>query len=654
MTSGAPVVAGLGGVLLFLAAGLGLVELLPALRERPLAARLGWAYLLGVAVVAGSMYLMGIAFDVRIRRGVVLASVVLLVVSGLVARILRRRQAAPPASFLYAPRAGVLAARFAFGASAFIATGLLAAALTQPNVGWDGEMSWCAAARWIRADRSITPRAFVDPRVFVSHPRYPILMPLAQVAVQETFDVGDDRRAVKPLYAAFFPALLLVLFDLSRRHAGTCAAALAVTAFAAVPFLVFSDFGGADGTFSDVPLGAFLGGGFLLLLGRVHWSEAAAAAILLGAAVLTKNEGLPFAFAALAAVAFQSLFERALRRRTRLAALGLAAAAVFAAGLALRVWQSHIPQRWDEDYVGRLGEVSLAAEARARLPLVPAAILKEMGNPQHLAGFGIAGAIILTAGVGGLRRRIVSPIVLCVYFCFGAYVLALLLTTWPGVEQVHPTWYRFLMQVSLPLGVLVALALREAWRARLAWMRPATTRAPAQPAHVGTSQVAPRAALVFLGFALSPVLLVLLLALNKRGRKSSVTSPVAARAVAPAPTASPWREDALLTGGVDEPSEGASVRGRLAVRGWARLPGRDLEVTALVDGRERIPLGLRRFGRPDVQRVLPALGDCASAGYELMYPYSADDAGPHELQVIFRTKDGRERHYPARRFVWNP
>ena len=102
LSGGAPVVAGLGGVLLFLAAGCGLVELLPALRERPLAARLGWSYLLGVAAVAGSTYVLGIAFDVRIRRGVVLAPAAVLVVAGLLARTLRRgtpRAArAPPAA----------------------------------------------------------------------------------------------------------------------------------------------------------------------------------------------------------------------------------------------------------------------------------------------------------------------------------------------------------------------------------------------------------------------------------------------------------------------------------------------------------------------------------------------------------------------------
>ena len=80
-------------LLLFLAAGRGLVELLPAFRERPRAARLGWSYLFGVASVAGAAYVMGAVFDVQIRRSVVLAPVVLLVLGGLASRVVRGRRA---------------------------------------------------------------------------------------------------------------------------------------------------------------------------------------------------------------------------------------------------------------------------------------------------------------------------------------------------------------------------------------------------------------------------------------------------------------------------------------------------------------------------------------------------------------------------------
>ena len=604
--------------------------------------------------MAGSTYLLGIAFDVRIRRGVVLVPAVLLVLAGLLAHTLRR--GTPRAASLCPPRAGALAARAAFGVSALIAIGLFGSALTRAYVGYDGEMTWCAAARWVRADRSVTPRALTDPRVFVWHPRYPLLMPLAQVAVEETFDAGDDRRAIKPLYAAFFPALLLVFFDVARRHAGTCAAALAAIALASIPVLAFTDFGGADGAFSDVPLGAFLGGGSLLLLGRVRPSESVAAGLLLGAGVLTKNEGLPFALAALAAASFFAFFGGRTERRRRFALLVVASAGVLAAGTALSMWKARIPQRWDEDYTGRLGKVSLAAEARARVPLMPSALAREMTDRESLAGFGLAGAVVSCRGHERTppKDRPANPA--RPLLLFEAYVLALLLTTWPGVEQLYKTWDRFLIQLSLPLGVLLALALRAAWRARFAVTRSALsggtwpTRALPQ---TRDARSLTKGLLVFLGLAAVPVVVVWLWSSHLQ-RNAERARALAASAAAETSRLSSWREDASLTGGVDEPAEGSTVRGQLRVRGWARIPGQDLRVRVLIDDQERRFITSARPERRDVQRVIPTLGDCSSAGYELTYAFSPGDTGRHEIQVLFLTRDGRERHYPVRRFVWNP
>lgn len=585
--------------------------------------------------MAGSTYVLGIAFDVRIRRGVVLAPALVLFAMGLLARVFRNKT--PRAIPLRPPRAGVLAARAAFGISFVIAVGLFASALTLPNVGFDGEMTWCTVARWVRADRSVTPRALTDSRVFVSHPRYPLLMPLAQVVVQETFDLGDDRRAIKPLYAAFFPAFLLVLFDIARRHAGTCAAALAVVALAVVPILT-SNFG-ADGAFSDLPLGAFFGSGLLLLLGPARGSEIVAATLLLGAGVLTKNEGLPFAVAALAASAFVILSTGPPDRRRRVAFLAFAATGVLAAGIALSVWRARIPQRWDEDYLGRLGKVSLITEAGVRLPLLPAAVVREVTDRLDLAGFFLAGVVVLVAGAAGLRRRVVVPIVLALYYCLAAYVLALLLTTWPGVEQVHATWNRLMIQLIVPLGVLLALALRTALRASFAF-RTATPHgvlAGLPPGLATRAPGLPRGLFLLVAFAVLPVILTELWALRLNPGGLSF-----------------WREDPSLTGGLDQPAEGASIHGRLEVRGWAREPGQDLRVTVLLDGKERASSSASRVARPDVQNALPSLGDCSSAGYEFSYVFSAEDAGPHDLDVLFRGGGSRERHYPVRRFSWQP
>jgi len=110
-----------------------------------------------------------------------------------------------------------------------------------------------------------------------------------------------------------------------------------------------------------------------------------------------------------------------------------------------------------------------------------------------------------------------------------------------------------------------------------------------------------------------------------------------------------WTE---LTGSIDEPAEDATVTGNLTVRGWARIPGRDLPVTVLIDRAPRVPLRTARNPRPDVQAAVPWLEDCSTAGYEQVFAFQPGDEGEHELSVVFRGPDDRVRHYPWRKFTW--
>lgn len=103
---------------------------------------------------------------------------------------------------------------------------------------------------------------------------------------------------------------------------------------------------------------------------------------------------------------------------------------------------------------------------------------------------------------------------------------------------------------------------------------------------------------------------------------------------------------------IDEPAEGRTVAGRLVVGGWARTPGADLSVTVYIDGAARTPAFSRRRERADVCTVIPTLGDCATAGYEVAFDFETGDAGRHDLLAVFRAPDGRVRRYPAQSFVW--
>ena len=92
--------------------------------------------------------------------------------------------------------------------------------------------------------------------------------------------------------------------------------------------------------------------------------------------------------------------------------------------------------------------------------------------------------------------------------------------------------------------------------------------------------------------------------------------------------------------------------GRLVVGGWARNSDADLSVTIYIDGEARTPVFSRRRERADVCTVIPTLGDCATAGYEVAFDFETGDAGRHDILAVFRAPDGRVRRYQPRSFVW--
>lgn len=123
-----------------------------------------------------------------------------------------------------------------------------------------------------------------------------------------------------------------------------------------------------------------------------------------------------------------------------------------------------------------------------------------------------------------------------------------------------------------------------------------------------------------------------------------------ARALAAPEVTGPSVESLVLS--IDAPAEGAEVTGDLLVRGWAQDEAGPVEILEMaVDGDRREALGLVRVPRPDVAAVLPHLGPCEEAGYEVRLPKLAHDEGRRLLTVSFRSKDGRFRKV-ERPFVW--
>ncbi|MFP5286364.1 MAG: hypothetical protein ACLGI9_11555 [Thermoanaerobaculia bacterium] len=476
------VLASFGGVALFAVPGLALAGLFPGLRAIPWMRRLGYGFLLGVAALAGSLYALSALFEVPLRRPAVFATAAALTALGLAGwiRALARGERRPRRRL--PPRARIAALVPAL-AAAGITAGVFADSLVYPLRDWDGRMHWSAQARYIRHEGSVLPLAVVRGQWFINHPRYPVLMPVAQVAVLEATGAAEDELFFRALYAAFFPALLLVVYDGARRWAGWLPAGLAVAAASGIPFQTFFPDGGAASSYSDLPLGCFYGAALVLLLrGRAQPSDGIAAGLFLGAAVLTKNEGTILAGFALLAAALvpglrlwrrrrrgQLLPSAASRRRLLLqGARACAAASAMAAALAFFLhWRFEIPNRQDENYEEFVTAEHLFPDALTRIPEFGSQILiRTFLTWDRWMGFWWAALLVLLAGRGilkGRRAALSWPLLLGfaapLLIAWGAYTVH-----WNPAELVKVTWERFLVQGSLPFLLLLSLALRETLR----------------------------------------------------------------------------------------------------------------------------------------------------------------------------------------------
>jgi hypothetical protein len=470
----------LGAVGLFAVPGFCLTELFPSLRRLPAPRRAAYGYLLGVAAVAGSLYFLSHAFGVPLRGPAVWAAAAAPVAAGLAAAVARRLAVRAAGGGL--SRSGSLLRPAAWVrdlggpaqagcalAAALICLGLFAEAASNPVHDWDGRMTWSVQARYLRAEGTVDATVLRNPRWYISHPQYPLLLPVAQVAALEAFGAGPDSHLQRALYAAFFPALLLVVYDGARRSAGRFAAALVVLGAAAVPFFTFGE-GGAFSTYSDLPLACFYGAaGVLLLAPRPRPDGGLAAGLLLAAAVLTKNEGSLLAALALPLGWRAGARLRGGRRQGLLATSPelqrfVAAAVPVVLALALLVsWRGEIPNRQDESYPDIVQTARLWPGIVTNVMVFGPVLATQMSRFHHWAGFWWMAPVALLAGRRALRRPLNRRRLLAaagpVAIAWAAYSIH-----WNPGFLAGVTWERFLLQAAVPTLILLACALAEVHR----------------------------------------------------------------------------------------------------------------------------------------------------------------------------------------------
>jgi hypothetical protein len=476
----AEALAGVAGVALFAAPGAGLAELLPAVRVLRPACRLGLAYLLGVAWTAGTLYALSHFLSVPLRPPAILAVAAVPVLAGAVSRLRRRHLP------LAAPRRRwwewVVVA-----VCTLVSLSIFCEALTNPVWDWDGRMTWADQARYVRSEGTVAPTVLTGKGWYMTHPWYPLLLPVAQVAVQEAAGADWDDPAFRPMYAAFFPVWLLVIYGGARALAGRAAAGWTTLAAALLPFPAFNPSGGASSAYSDLPLACFYGAGLTLLLSsRLRPSAGLAAGLLLAAAVLAKTEGLLLAPAVLV---FAGLYLPR-RWRHRRAAFALAALPVVLAVVLLFSWRAGIPERF-ESYEKIVSWSLLWPGIFTRAPWIAAQVGREMVKRGDWGIFWPAALLVLAAGWRGLRRRAALPLAVAAAAPLGVGWLSYTISLTPEFI-LRTSWNRFLIQASVPLLLLLALALGSLLR-RAAWLAP-LRGAPARSRSRGRSTPAGRLA----------------------------------------------------------------------------------------------------------------------------------------------------------------
>lgn len=366
----------------------------------------------------------------------------------------------------------------ALAITALVVAALLVDASANPLTDFDGRMTWGAQARFIAGEGTASPRALREAPYSVAHPRYPVLMPIAQAALGSVAGAGDDDRVVRPLHVLFFVAFVLVVLVEGTRLAGAWPGALAGLAAATVPYAAFAVNGGARGAYSDLPLGVFWGAGLALLVAhRVERSTAVAGGLFLAFALLTKSEGLPLAGAALVAVALPRL------SRGHVKDVALAAVPPILGALLLAAWHARIPARFDEDYLAALTPRALLHGLSTNGAAIARAVGARLARSEAWGLLFLAAPLVLLAGGRAFRRARTVSLVLALAGALAVYLAAYALTPPDRLaELMEVTWDRFVVQMLVPALLLIAGAARECLRRRSrAFLFDSSTRLPQRP-----------------------------------------------------------------------------------------------------------------------------------------------------------------------------
>lgn len=330
-------------------------------------------------------------------------------------------------------------------------------ALIKPIEAYDAIAIYALKAKAFYLAASI-PHDFLkvlgDP---VSHPEYPLLLPLAESSVYVFLGSLNDLL-VKVIFPLYYAAILVILYYVLRRFVARKAALLFTFLLATIPH--FNEY--ATTGYADLLLGAYYSASFfylLLWIGERKTVFLVISFLLSGLGIWTKTEGLALAAVnmAVALIALIGSKKADIRNGIIFIAASVATISSFLytkALLGLRVHENVVGFNWYE-WFGSMMNIG-------RIPLILYELQIQFFGPKK---WNIIWILFIAAFVLNFRKAftgMLQPVTLALLLTFGAYISVYLITPQASIEwQISKTASRFLLHFVPVVVLWLAVLYKE-------------------------------------------------------------------------------------------------------------------------------------------------------------------------------------------------
>lgn len=342
--------------------------------------------------------------------------------------------------------------------------------LQTPQKLWDERAIYAIKARVLFEDHSIHSPALMHPDFVQYHPRYPLLLPLAEEHIYALLGTVDDRLS-KIVFTLLYCGMVLTTAGVLSRHLTIGRAWLGALVLATVPVLMPYEYGFLCGQ-GDAPVACFHGLSVLYIwdaLKQLEKGEDTTGSLLLaglfsGLTVFTKDEGIAYLIVdttILCVFTISSSF-RSARTATQFRRMfrgtGLF---IIAAGSVITPWFLHrrtLPLTTEMNYAGRMTMELFLSRLDTLRWSVPHLLRRMFWEWQE---WGLQWWLFVAAAISRPRRSIQPPQLLFILDIAGALaslLVAGMIAPAQLDEHIGGSSHRFLMQIT-PVAILFAVTV---------------------------------------------------------------------------------------------------------------------------------------------------------------------------------------------------